>query len=470
MDQNTPKVFLSYAWGNPRTTNIVDNIAEYLTENGVYVHYDQWDVAAGNDLNAFMEKMVQDPDISKVLIFCDEMYCEKANIRKGGVGTETQIISNEVYNNVEQSKFIPIVLEMDEYGKFRLPTYLKSRRAIDLTSDALWDEATESILRDIFDCPTKKRPPLGRKPDFNNPIIQNTISLSGKLKRLDRVNGQSERLKLLRSITDEALTNLESIISQATIDNYLNCYSLTLPFRDFMLDAILEVHESSEVFWNTLSAIIEKGYNKLLNSKMDNEVTKELASLLIREIFISSVAILRNEEDYKGIYYLLHKTYFLKSPYRENASTISEFYKYPEILEQHVKPNIEDKKNLYTLAGDVLITERLHPPILTKQSISEADLLIFQLSQILNEDSKERVYWFPYLYVYCDTGQILWKRLVSKSEATKIMAVLGVQDLESLKERVNETRGYQPVRYNMSFSDANPIYCHINPQEIGTKF
>lgn len=470
MDQNTPEVFLSYAWGTQRSTEIVENIANYLTQNGVYVHYDQWDVATGNDLNAFMEKMVQDKAISKVLMFCDEMYCKKADDRKGGVGTETQIISAEVYNNTEQSKFIPIALEIDDRGKFKLPIYLKSRKAVDLTDDALWEDATENILRDIFGNPAKKRPPLGPKPDFENPIFQNKILFSGKLKRMDRANDQHERIKLLKSITCDSINNLKEVISQGTIENYLNCYSKTLPFRNFIIDAISKVQESNEIFWNCLGAIVEKMYNELLNSKIDNEVAKEMGCLLIREIFISIIAMLRSEEDYNGIYYLLHKTYFLKSPYREAASTVSEFYKYPTILEEQIKPGIEEKNKLHTFAGDIFITDRLYSPVITQQNVSEADLLIFQLSQIISEDTKENVYWFPYLYVYCDPSQILWKRLVSKSEALKIMPIFGINDLESLKDRIISTQKYRPVRYNCCFYDANPIYCYVKVEEIGTKF
>ena len=470
MDQNRPEVFLSYAWGTQRSTEIVEIIAIYLTQNGVYVHYDQWDVAAGNDLNAFMEKMVQDKAITKVLMFCDEMYCKKADDRKGGVGTETQIISAEVYNNTEQSKFIPIALEIDDQGKFRLPIYLKSRKAVDLTDDALWEDAIENILRDIFGTPAKKRPPLGPKPDFENPVFQNNIVFSGKLKRMDRANDQHERIKLLKSIIDDSINNMKEVISQGTIENYLNCYSKTLPFRNFVIDAISKAQESNEIFWNCLGGIVEKLYNELLNARIDNEIAKEMGGLLVREIFISIIAILRSEEDYNGVYYLLHKTYFLKSPYREAASTISEFYKYPAILEEHIKPSVEGKNNLFTFAGDLFVSDRLYPPIITQQSISEADLLIFQLSQIIREDTKEYVHWFPYLYVYCDPNQILWKRLVSKSEALKIMPILGVKDLESLKKRIISTQKYQPVRYNCCFNDANPIYCYIKAEEIGTKF
>ena len=44
-----------------------------------------------------MERMVNDSTISHVIIICDKIYSEKADSRKTGVGTETQIISKEVY-------------------------------------------------------------------------------------------------------------------------------------------------------------------------------------------------------------------------------------------------------------------------------------------------------------------------------------------------------------------------------------
>lgn len=40
-----------------------------------------------------------------------QKYAERANNRDGGVGTETQIISKEVYTNSEQEKFVAATLE-----------------------------------------------------------------------------------------------------------------------------------------------------------------------------------------------------------------------------------------------------------------------------------------------------------------------------------------------------------------------
>jgi len=82
-----------------------------------------------------MEKMVTDPEIKKVVLICDEKYAAKADGRMGGVGTETQIISREVYENQAQEKFVAVVREKDESGKAYLPTYYKSRIYIDLSEE-----------------------------------------------------------------------------------------------------------------------------------------------------------------------------------------------------------------------------------------------------------------------------------------------------------------------------------------------
>ncbi|MEQ9844044.1 SEFIR domain-containing protein [Pectobacterium brasiliense] len=106
-----PKLFISYSWSNPTHEQWVIDLANELTESGIHVILDKWDLKEGHDSVAFMEKMVTDPQITKVAIICDEIYASKADGRAGGVGTETQIISREVYENQEQGKFVAIISE-----------------------------------------------------------------------------------------------------------------------------------------------------------------------------------------------------------------------------------------------------------------------------------------------------------------------------------------------------------------------
>lgn len=161
-----PKLFISYSWSNPTHEQWVIDLAEDLTQSGVHVILDKWDLKEGHDSFAFMEKMVTDPQITKVAIICDEVYASKADDRSGGVGTETQIISREVYENQEQGKFVAIIAERDSEGKAYLPTYYKSRIYIDLSEPDNNADNFEKLLRWIYDKPLYTRPEIGKRPSF----------------------------------------------------------------------------------------------------------------------------------------------------------------------------------------------------------------------------------------------------------------------------------------------------------------
>lgn len=123
---NAPSVFISYSWIPITNKERTIEIAERLQGDGVNVIIDVWSLAEGQDKFKFMEKMVNDPKIKRVLLFCNKEYIEKANERKGGVGVESLIISDEIYKKAEQKKFIPVIMERDEHGDEFVPTFVKS--------------------------------------------------------------------------------------------------------------------------------------------------------------------------------------------------------------------------------------------------------------------------------------------------------------------------------------------------------
>ena len=99
IDNKTPKVFISYCRQPEENMIRTQQLAERLARNGVYVVIDLWDLKDGQDKNAYMEKMVTDPSVDKVLMVCNRNYVEKADSRKGGVGAESTIISAELYES-----------------------------------------------------------------------------------------------------------------------------------------------------------------------------------------------------------------------------------------------------------------------------------------------------------------------------------------------------------------------------------
>ena len=134
MSEERPKVFISYSWSSQAHRDRIREYAERLIGDNVDVILDQWHLREGQDKNAFMEKMTTDPTVTHVLVFLDKQYATKANQRKAGVGTESQIISQEVYKKVDQEKFIPIACELDENEEAYSPTFFASRIWIDFSS------------------------------------------------------------------------------------------------------------------------------------------------------------------------------------------------------------------------------------------------------------------------------------------------------------------------------------------------
>src|SRR5687767_5519377 len=111
------RAFISYSWTTPEHVQRVMDPTTQLVDSGVDVKLDKWNRRERHDAYKFMESMVSDPEVTKVIIVSDRRYAEKADSRKGGVGAESQIMSPEIYKKAEQSKFTAIVPEVDDNGE-----------------------------------------------------------------------------------------------------------------------------------------------------------------------------------------------------------------------------------------------------------------------------------------------------------------------------------------------------------------
>ena len=159
-----PKVFISYSWYSQEHRLRIKAWAEQLLADGVEVVLDIFDLREGQDKYAFMERMVTDSTVTHVLVFSDRQYAEKANARRAGVGTESQIISKEVYDKIDQSKFIPLVCEFDSEGNAYLPAFFQSRIYIDFSSPEAANQNWEQLVRLLHGKPQYEKPELGSPP------------------------------------------------------------------------------------------------------------------------------------------------------------------------------------------------------------------------------------------------------------------------------------------------------------------
>ncbi len=121
------KVFVSYSWTTPEHQMRVLAWAERLRGDGIDVVLDKWDLREGQDKYAFMEQMVTNAEITKVVVFSDAAYAKKAEVRNHRLSQRMftlKLISRSSYQS------------MCEYleGKPCLPTFLGSRIFVDFSS------------------------------------------------------------------------------------------------------------------------------------------------------------------------------------------------------------------------------------------------------------------------------------------------------------------------------------------------
>lgn len=159
----SPSVFISYSWDSESHKAWVLNLANRLTENGVDVKLDQYDLKLGRNLTHYMERAVEEVD--KVVMIFTENYKLKAEGRTGGVGYEYSMINAEWYKRqTDNVKFIPIL--RSGTNETAVPIFAGSYTFGDMRNDKVFEKRLEELLRTIYDAPEITRPPKGPKPDF----------------------------------------------------------------------------------------------------------------------------------------------------------------------------------------------------------------------------------------------------------------------------------------------------------------
>jgi hypothetical protein len=154
---DAPKAFISYSHDSPGHKAWVLKFAIDLRANGIDVIIDQWDLVPGQDASLFMQKGISGSD--RVIMVCTTPYVTKAEAGLGGVGYERLIVTAEVIEAIDTTKFIPILR-----GANKIPLFLGPRIYIDFKSDAKYQEKLIELAREIHGAPAVPKPPLGPNP------------------------------------------------------------------------------------------------------------------------------------------------------------------------------------------------------------------------------------------------------------------------------------------------------------------
>lgn len=478
-EDRVPKIFISYSWSSDA---LVLELAQRLVSQGVDVVLDKWDLKEGQDKYTFMERCVNDPEITKVLIICDKAYAQKADDRTGGVGDETVIISSEIYGNMKQEKFIPVIAEKDEYGNPYTPTYIKTRIYIDLSNQDTYEMEYEKLLRNIYEKPQFIKPKLGKKPEWLDEEKTNFFPLTDLIRQIRGSNTDNKRKNCISRFQTSYVEILKEYFEKgAEPERIYEIFLNTKPVRDIFLEFVEVIAETEPDYAEILAEIFESMYNQLTciktfepNADSASDSDLDVFKNHMWELFICVITFMRHIKDYKAINVMLTYTYFLETSIfggviKQNNYTA--FRHHSRVIEDCYKPKTE-MKNKFTLMGDVICNQREKLPIYTREAIAEADLFLYQVCNAYDlaedEQSWYGTYWFPTFYVYVQSMPIEWGKMKSRRYCEKMMVLFGVDSLNSLKVAVGKCTFDDKMKYSGSWDAAPAILNCINVEDIGT--
>lgn len=157
-----PVAFISYSWDSKEHKDWVLKLSADLREKfRVYTLLDQYN-RGGQDLITFMKNGLKRAD--RVLIVGTPKYKKKIEKTSGGAKFEDQVITVELYQRMDSTKFIPILRDGSFSESFS--NLIQLRAGYDMSNDALYEKRLQELAADLWGMPINIAPALGPKPNF----------------------------------------------------------------------------------------------------------------------------------------------------------------------------------------------------------------------------------------------------------------------------------------------------------------
>ncbi|KAA8561428.1 hypothetical protein FX985_01480 [Pseudomonas extremaustralis] len=450
----TPKLFMSYSWTSPEHETWVEELAQELAAAGVHVILDKWDLREGQESAAFMEQMVTDPSVGKVVLICDEAYARKANSRTGGVGTEAQIISAEIYQAASNTKFVAVVREYDDQGKACVPKYYTSRIYIDLSDSPRYAIEFDRLIRWAHDQPLHVRPPTGKKPSYlerENTAI--TLVTSAEHRRaLDAIKNDRtyadaaigdylkilaegiEQFRIQKPSSDEydelVVKSIEDFLSYR--NEAIELFSTIGRYRDTS-DTRRHVHR----FFERLLPYLERPQSVT----QWNDIDFDNFRFIVHELFLYAVTALVKEEKFEFATNLLATPFYVpgRSDYGLDVTVGFESFRTSAATFDYRNKRLNLRR--ISLRADYL-EQRCHSSGFTMQELMQTDFLLF-----LRSNAVKAVHTFPWfpetlLYLGRHSGPFeVFARSRSEQYFESVRKILGVKTKAQLGEMLSELEG-----------------------------
>jgi hypothetical protein len=207
-------------------------------------------------------------------MICDKAYVEKANSRKGGVGTESQIISPELYGKGAQDKYAALMTDEDEEGHAYTPVFYKGRIFFDFRSADKFEDGYEQLLRWMVDRPLYVKPKLGTVPESILSVTPVATATETRAKRSENAvrEGADNAAGLIQEYADSLVAELKGLAPQPSADE---------PFDETIVLAITSMRPYLRQLSQLLSTIMRFGEDRRLWERVLS-LHEQLGKLMFR--------------------------------------------------------------------------------------------------------------------------------------------------------------------------------------------
>ena len=449
LSMSEPKLFISYSWSSTEHEEWVMRLSTELRESGVDVKLDKWDLKEGNDANVFMEKMVTDDEINKVILVIDDEYTSKANKRAGGVGTEAQIISAEVYESADQNKFVAVIAHKDDEGNANLPAFYKSRIYIDLSDHDSYGKNFEQLLRWIYDKPLNIKPELGKKPTFldeETDVSLGTFSAAHRFIEAIK-NSRPHALGALKEYCNLFSENLNRFrlepsngaedFDQQVVDNI----EKFIPSRNELIEVFSSIaqYDGNNASGATLHKFFElliPYLNRPEGVNSDREWDYDNLKFLIQESYILCIAVLLKYGRFDIINCLVNERYYIQNGNRFGENTMKSFDVFCNHLTSLDYRNEKLNPQRLSLHADIM-RDRCTDSGVSFEYIMQADFLLYVASSIQGLNEERRSKWWSETLLFKsfhDGGAFeIFLRSESTEYFNQVADALGIKHKEELE-------------------------------------
>jgi hypothetical protein len=430
-----------------------------------------------------MERMVSDKTIKKVALVCDSVYAEKADSRTGGVGTETQIITPDIYSQQDQTKFVAVIAERDEHGKPYVPTYYKSRIYIDLSDPTTYAENFDRLIRWAYDQPLHTRPDLGPKPAFLTADADalhlgtsarhrraidalkagRDYALPAVTEYLDLMAAELEKLRLKSPATREEVETFDETV--------LTSIGAFLPYRN----ELIEFFATAALYQDTepMRAPIHKFFERLIpyldrpaNLNSWREYDFDNYKFMIQELFLYLIATFIKADRLEGAAYFLDQEYYVagNSVYGSNKMVPFTLFRHHlsslQYRSQRLRPAAASHANT--------LKDRCTGVGIEFRQLQEADFVMY-LGGVIRFGG-DRIWWPETLvFIHGLSGPFeMFARCKSAKYFDRVKQLIGVKDKNHLEQVVLAAEAKQLSVPRYDYSELN-LRVITGFDQIGTR-